>query len=126
MPESGSGPAAVAIPTRIGRYEIICKLGAGGMADVYLAHQPGPFLASKLVVIKQLRQSIVNDVQFVEQFADESRIAVRLHHPNVVHTYEVVAEHGEYYLTLEFMDGKSLYQVLARVKREQMPLELHL
>jgi serine/threonine-protein kinase len=96
------------------------------MADVFLAHQPGPFLASKLVVIKQLRPSVVADAQFVDQFADESRIAVRLHHPNVVHTYEVVAENGEYFLTLEFLDGKSLYQALARVKREKMPLNLHL
>jgi serine/threonine-protein kinase len=111
---------------RIGRYEIICKLGVGGMADVFLAHQPGPFLASKLVVIKQLRPSVVSDEQFVEQFADESRIAVRLHHPNVVHTYEVVAEDGEYYLTLEFLDGKSLYQTLSRVKRENVPLDLHI
>lgn len=125
MPE-GSGPAAGAVPARIGRYEIICKLGVGGMADVLLAHQPGPFLASKLVVIKQLRPSVVSDEQFVEQFADESRIAVRLHHPNVVHTYEVVAEDGEYYLTLEFLNGKTLYQTLLRVRRENMPLDLHI
>jgi len=125
MPEMGSGPAAVAVPARIGRYEIICKLGVGGMADVFLAHQPGPFLASKLVVIKQLRPSVVNDEQFVEQFADESRIAVRLHHPNVVHTYEVVAENGEYYLTLEFLNGKTLFQTLLRVRRENMPFDLH-
>jgi eukaryotic-like serine/threonine-protein kinase len=126
MPEVGSGPAAGAIPARIGRYEIVCKLGVGGMADVFLAHQPGPFLASKLVVIKQLRPSVVNDEQFVEQFADESRIAVRLHHPNVVHTYEVVAEDSEYYLTLEFLNGKTLYQTLQRVKRESMPFDLHI
>lgn len=125
MPE-GSGSAAGVIPARIGRYEIICKLGVGGMADVFLAHQPGPFLAGKLVVIKQLRPSVVSDEQFVEQFADESRIAVRLHHPNVVHTYEVVAEDDEYYLTLEFLNGKSLYQTLLRVKRENMPLDLHI
>lgn len=122
---TGSRPASI-IPAQIGRYEIIRKLGVGGMADVFLAHQPGPFLASKLVVIKQLRQSVVSDGQFLEQFADESRIAVRLHHPNVVHTYEVVAEDGEYYLTLEFLDGKSLYQTLLRVRRENMPLDLHL
>ncbi len=96
------------------------------MADVYLAHQPGPFSAGKLVVIKQLRPGVAEDEQFVHMFADESRIAVRLSHPNVVHTYEVVAEHDEYYLALEFLDGKSLHQILHRVTRNRMPLELHI
>ncbi len=111
---------------KIGRYEVVCKLGVGGMADVYLAHQPGPFSADKLVVIKQLRPGVIADDQFVQMFADESRIAVRLNHPNVVHTYEVAAEHDEYYLTLEFIDGKSLHQVLQHVTREEMPLPLHI
>jgi serine/threonine-protein kinase len=111
--------------TKLGRYEIVCKLGVGGMADVYLAHQPGPFLAGKLVVLKHLRTGVVEDAQFLQMFADESRIAVRLNHPNVVHTYEVVAEGNDYYLILEFLDGKSLYQVLQIVTREKVPLALH-
>lgn len=113
-------------PVRIGRYEIVQKLGSGGMADVYLAHQPGPFSASKLLVIKQLRAGIVDDEQFVHMFADESRIAVRLNHPNVVQTYEAVAEGRDYYLVLEFLDGRSLHQVLSHVSRAAMPLALHL
>jgi serine/threonine-protein kinase len=125
MLESERSPNSGRTPFRIGRYEVVCKLGVGGMADVFLAHQPGPFSASKLVVIKQLRPGVLDDEQFVHMFADESRIAVRLNHPNVVHTYEVVAEDGDYYLTLEFLDGKSLHQVLNRVTREKMPLELH-
>jgi eukaryotic-like serine/threonine-protein kinase len=122
IPPVSSGRA----PIRLGRYEIMCKLGAGGMADVFLAHQPGPFSAGKLVVIKQLRPGVIADDQVVQMFADESRIAVRLNHPNVIHTYEVVAEEGQFYLILEFLDGKSLHQVLGRVKREQMPLSLHI
>lgn len=112
--------------TRIGRYDVVCKLGVGGMADVYLAHQPGPFSAGKLVVLKQLRMGGADDAQFLQMFADESRIAVRLSHPNVVHTYEAVAEGDDYYLILEFLNGKSLYQVLQVLKRERVPLELHL
>jgi serine/threonine-protein kinase len=111
--------------TKLGRYEIVCKLGVGGMADVYLAHQPGPFHAGKLVVLKHLRTGVVEDTQFLQMFADESRIAVRLNHPNVVHTYEVVAEGNDYYLILEFLDGKSLHQVLQLVSREKVPLALH-
>lgn len=113
-------------PVRIGRYEIVQKLGSGGMADVYLAHQPGPFSASKLLVIKQLRAGILDDEQFVHMFADESRIAVRLNHPNVVQTYEAVADGRDYYLVLEFLDGRSLHQLLHHVSRAEMPLALHL
>lgn len=113
-------------PVRLGRYEIVQKLGSGGMADVYLAHQPGPFSASKLIVIKQLRSGVMDDEQFVHMFADESRIAVRLNHPNVVQTYEAVAEGRDYYLVLEYLDGKSLHQIFNRVSRSQMPLTLHL
>src|SRR5512133_3057718 len=113
-------------PVRLGRYEIVQKLGSGGMADVFLAHQPGPFSASKLIVIQQLRAGMMDDEQFVHMFADESRIAVRLNHPNVVQTYEAVAEGSDYYLVLEFLDGRSLHQVLSHVTRAEMPLELHL
>jgi serine/threonine-protein kinase len=112
-------------PVRLGRYEIVHKLGVGGMADVFLAHQPGPFSTSKLIVIKQLRSGVMDDEQIVKMFADESRIAVRLNHPNVVHTYDAVADGRDFYLVLEFLDGKSLFQVL-RVARERMPLALHL
>lgn len=96
------------------------------MADVYLAHQPGPFSAGKLLVIKQLRSGQADEDQFVQMFADESRIAVRLSHPNVVQTYEAVAEGADYYLVMEFLDGKSLHHLLQLIELEKMPLSLHL
>ncbi len=113
------------LPKRIGRYEAFLQIGSGGMARVYLGVQEGPFAAKKLVVIKQLRQEVVEDEQFLELFIDEARIALRLNHPNVVHTYEVVAEDSEYYLAMEFLDGQSLLQVLRRLDRTHVPLEEH-
>ncbi|HET9955167.1 MAG TPA: serine/threonine-protein kinase [Polyangiaceae bacterium] len=113
-------------PMRLGRYELVQKLTSGGMADVFLAHQPGPFSAGKLLVIKHLRGGMVDDDEFVQMFADESRIAVRLSHPNVVQTYEAVVEGDDYYLVLEFLDGKPLHQLLNQVSRARMPLALHL
>ncbi|MGE5786285.1 MAG: serine/threonine protein kinase [Myxococcales bacterium] len=119
-------PVKELIPARLGRYEIVQKLSAGGMADIYLAHQAGPFSADKLLVVKQLRAGAADNEQFVQMFADESRIAVRLNHPNVVQTYEAVADDDEYFLVMEYLDGKSLHQILTRVTREKMPLGLHL
>lgn len=95
------------------------------MANVYLVHQPGPFSAGKLLVIKHLKPCFSSDEEFVQMFANESRIAVRLNHSNVVHTYEVAAEGENYYLALEFLNGKNLRQVQQRVA-SPMPLDLQL
>ena len=113
-------------PTSIGRYQVVCRLGTGGMANVYLAHQPGPFSAGKLLVIKHLKPCFSNDEEFVQMFANESRIAVRLNHPNVVHTYEVAAEGDDYYLALEFLNGKNLRQIQQSSASPGMPLDLQL
>ena len=126
MPSTELSPSLDRTPMSIGRYNIVCKLGSGGMADVYLAHQPGPFSAGKLLVIKHLKPGIASDAQFVEMFADESRLAVRLSHPNVVHTYEVVVEDNNYYLTLEYLDGQNFRQILQKCQAHMVPLELQI
>jgi len=59
-------------------------------------------------------------------FVDEARIAMRLSHPNVVSTFDFVAEDDDFYLTMEFLDGQSLLQTLRSVGREKLPLELHI
>ncbi|HET9958282.1 MAG TPA: serine/threonine-protein kinase [Polyangiaceae bacterium] len=117
------GDGRGAIPER---YEVISPLGAGGMARVYLALHRGPFGASKLVVLKQLRAEIASDPQYRNMFADEARLALRFNHPNVVHTYEVVDEPGVFFLAMEFLEGRSLSQLLAKITRERMPIDEHL
>ncbi|MEO6603757.1 MAG: serine/threonine-protein kinase [Polyangiaceae bacterium] len=112
-------------PAKLGRYELIHQLGAGGMARVYLAVQRGP-VAAKLVVVKCLRDEYARDPQFVAQFVDESRVLVRLNHPNVIHTYEASSEGDDHYIVMEFLEGKTLGQLLEAVGRPHMPLGLHL
>lgn len=96
------------------------------MARAYLALNRGPFDATKLVVVKQIRPEITRDEQFIRMFADEARIALRLSHANVVQTFEVVHEPGEHLLVMEYLDGRSLGHVLRRVGREAMPLNEHI
>jgi serine/threonine-protein kinase len=110
----------------LGRYEILSLLGAGGMAQVYLALQRGAFASEKLVVIKQLRPELVSDQVFLTMFMDEARIALQLHHPNVVHTYEVGAEAGDYFLAMEFLEGLTLTQIVRKAGVGGLPLNLHL
>lgn len=109
----------------IGRHELVTSLGEGGMAKVYLALQRGAFDSAKLIVIKQIRPEFASDHDFLAMFVDESRIALRLNHPNVIHTYEVIAEHPDYYLTMEYLEGQTLLQLVRRVGRETFPLLEH-
>jgi len=113
------------LPRQLGRYELIAPLGEGGMARVYLAVQRGP-IASKLVVVKLLREQFTGDEHFVAMFADESRIAALLNHPNVIHTYESSSTDSEYYIVMEFLEGKTLAQLLRRIGRQNFPLDTHL
>jgi serine/threonine-protein kinase len=112
-------------PARIGRYQLVTLLAEGGMARVYLAFARGPAGFDKLVVVKQIRPELAWDEDFVTMFFDEARIAARLNHANVVHTYEVVEENGLYLLVMEYLEGHTLGDVLRRITRENMPLDQH-
>ena len=125
MESRGTSLSAPSFPTQLGRYEVIAQLGAGGMARVYLAAQRGPFAATKLVVLKYLRQEVLNEEQLRAMFVDEARIAVRLNHPNVVHTYEAVAEDGDYYIVMEYLEGQSLAHLLRTAGRDKVSIPLH-
>lgn len=111
------------LPKRIGRYDAFLRLGVGGMAWVYLASESR---SSELAVIKQLRHDVADDEQVRTMFMDEARIAIRLDHPNVVRTKDIVANPPDYYLVMEFLEGQSLLQLLKRVGRQNVPLGEHL
>jgi serine/threonine-protein kinase len=112
-------------PATIGRIEIVCPLGEGGMARVFLGVQRGAFDATKLVVVKQVRHEFAGDDEFLAMFVNEARLALRFNHPNVVHTYEVIAEAPDYCLIMEYLEGQTLSQILRRVGREHFPLDQH-
>jgi eukaryotic-like serine/threonine-protein kinase len=114
------------MPAHAGRYELLSLLGEGGMARAYLAVARGQAGFDKLVVVKRIRPELASDQEFLGMFLDESRIAVRLHHPNVVHTHEVFEDEGQHVLVLEYLEGHTLAELLRRVGRAQMPLEEHL
>jgi serine/threonine-protein kinase len=76
--------------------------------------------------VKQVRPELAWDREFLSMFFDEARIAARLNHPNVVQTYEVLEDTGQYLLAMEYLEGHTLSEVLRRVGRANMPLEEHL
>lgn len=95
-----------------GKYQLFASLGRGGMAEVYLSVARGQMGLTKLAVIKRLRRSLAEEVGFRTMFLDEARLAARLSHPNIVHTYEVGEQEGIYFIAMEYLDGQSLNKVL--------------
>ncbi len=92
-----------------GRYELIEKIGEGGMAVVYKARCR---LLNRYVAIKILRPEFTKDAQFVENFKRESQAAAGLSHPNIVSIYDVGQEGNIYFIVMELVDGKPLSQVI--------------
>src|SRR5436309_10280576 len=95
-----------------GRYRIVRKLGTGGMADVYLAEDQE---LGRRVAIKILNDRHAADEQFVERFRREAKNAAGLSHPNIVSIYDRGEAEGTYYISMEYLDGRSLKElILAR------------
>ena len=92
-----------------GRYRIIRKLGSGGMANVYLAEDQE---LGRRVAIKILNERHANDDQFVERFRREAKNAAGLSHPNIVSIYDRGEAEGTYYIAMEFLDGRSLKELI--------------
>ena len=92
-----------------GRYQVIRKLGAGGMANVYLAEDQE---LGRRVAIKILNDRHANDDQFVERFRREAKNAAALSHPNIVSIYDRGEAEGTYYIAMEYLDGRSLKELI--------------
>ncbi len=92
-----------------GRYQILRKLGAGGMANVYLAEDQE---LGRRVAIKILNDRHANDEQFVERFRREAKNAAALSHPNIVSIYDRGEAEGTYYIAMEYLDGRSLKELI--------------
>lgn len=93
------------------RYEIIKSIGEGGMANVYLGYDE---ILDRNVAIKVLRGDLSNDEKFVRRFQREALSASSLSHPNIVEMYDVGEDNGLYYIIMEYVDGKTLKQLLKR------------
>src|SRR5438045_9324094 len=91
-----------------GRYKIIRKLGAGGMADVYLAEDQE---LGRRVAIKILNDRHAADDSFIERFRREAKNAAVLSHPNIVSIYDRGTAEDTYYIAMEYLDGRSLKEL---------------
>jgi serine/threonine-protein kinase len=102
----------ISIGTLIGnRYEVIEKVGAGGMANVYRAKD---HRLNRFVAVKVLKNEYSEDTKFVTKFRQEAQAVACLSHPNIVGVYDVGEEDGMYYIVMEFVDGITLKKYIEK------------
>jgi eukaryotic-like serine/threonine-protein kinase len=98
-------------PLRIGNYEIIGKIGDGGLGTVYKARQ---ISMSRDVALKVLHKKWLTDEEFKKRFLLEARLAGRLSHQNLIQVYDVGRDRGIYYFSMEFVDGETVEDMIER------------
>jgi len=116
--------AETQLPSRLAEFEVIRRLGTGGMAEVFLARKRGAERTFKLLVVKRILPQHVSSRQFRAMFADEAQLATRLNHPNIVQVYDFLdsGEEGQL-LSMEYVEGTDLrgLQRAARSKGLRIP-----
>lgn len=112
MAESGS---AQDVRKRIGRYEVVGKLAAGGMAQLFVGRLVGPSGFERPVVIKCILPHLAAAPGFVEMFLDEARLVARIRHPNVIQVHELDRDGDELFMAMEYLEGETVSGILRRL-----------
>jgi serine/threonine protein kinase len=113
---------------RFGQYTLLDKIAAGGMAEVWKARMRGVEGFQKTVAIKKILPHMTDNSEFVGMFIDEAKLAAQLSHPNIVHIYDLGKIGRDYYIAMEYVEGKDLRSLMnaGRRKGVRMPLALAL
>jgi serine/threonine protein kinase len=109
-------------PQVFGKYVLERELARGGMARVVLATLRGAGGFEKKLVVKQIRDELACDDDFVRRFVEEAKTTVALAHPNIVPVYELGVELGTYFLAMEYVEGASLAELLRAMAKDGKPL----
>ncbi|MBL90903.1 MAG: hypothetical protein CMH56_03715 [Myxococcales bacterium] len=109
---------------RFGQYELLDKIAAGGMAEIFFARLVGVQGFARNVVVKRMLPELSVRPDFVEMFLDEARLAANLNHPNLVQVYDLGELNDAYFMAMEFIDGPHLGSLFAHSLRQGSPLPL--
>ena len=107
----------------LGQYQILDEIGRGGMSVVYKAWQP---TLQRYVALKVLAAHLASDEEFVHRFQQEAIVAANLNHPNIVTVYDVAQESGYLYIAMEYVEGRSLEQVVEEEGALSLSRTVHL
>jgi eukaryotic-like serine/threonine-protein kinase len=109
---------------RLGKFEVLCRLSAGGMSQIYLATQSGIGGFKKLVVLKTILPDIGGEEDFVRMFLEEARTTAAFNHPNIAQVFELDVDAGELFMAMEFVQGCTLVEMAkaCRAAKEPIPI----
>src|SRR5712692_6027753 len=107
----------IAAGTKLGRYEIVSKIGAGGMGEVYLAQDTK---LDRRVALKILPADVASSRDRMERFIREAKSAAALNHPHIAQIHEIGEHDGTHFIVMEFIDGVTLRE---KIHREQTELK---
>ncbi len=106
----------------LGRYQIVERLGRGGMADVYKAYQPS---LDRYVAIKVMHPHLADQTEFITRFEREARAVAKLRHPNIIQVYDFDVQEDRYFMAMEYVEGsRTLKEVLADLRARHESLAL--
>ncbi|HEY6034859.1 MAG TPA: protein kinase, partial [Kofleriaceae bacterium] len=107
---------------QFGKYQLIRKIGTGGMAEVYLARTSVAQGLNKTLVIKKIHTAYARSRQFVAMFVDEAKIALGLNHPNIIQVFDFGAVGDTYFLAMEYVEGIDLLKLLQEAAKARVSL----
>lgn len=113
-------------PLKLGDYLILEKIAHGGMAQIYKAKTADPKGIERLVVIKRILPHISSNPEYVDMLIDEAKIAVHFNHGNIAQIYDLGRIGNDYFIVMEYVDGKTLGQILRDFNERGEPLPLDL
>ena len=111
---------------RLGRYEVLAKLAAGGMGEIFLARLEGKAGFEKLYVIKKILPHLADDVRFRSMMIAEAQIVSKINHANICQIHELDELDGQLYIVMEYLEGITLLELIRRFAKEKLPLDLGL
>ncbi|HMG53890.1 MAG TPA: serine/threonine-protein kinase [Kofleriaceae bacterium] len=116
--------AAAEVGSTANSYQILAKLAAGGMAEIFLARGEGVAGVERYCVLKRILRERASDVQFVRMFLDEARLAAQLQHPNIAQVYDIGKLGDSYFFTMEYVHGETVRALLHRALglRRRLPI----
>jgi serine/threonine protein kinase len=111
---------------RLGPYEVLAKIGGGGMATVFLGRAKGPGGQERIAAVKAIKSELSKQEQFVTMFLDEAKILSRLNHPNIARTLEFGVTGQQHFIAMELLLGRTLLDVWDACVARALPLRLDL
>lgn len=105
-----------------GKYQLLSRIGSGGMAEVWLARSSSIGGFEKLLAIKRMHSRFCSSESFISLFIEEAKLSVSLSHPNIVQVFDFGEVDGNYYIAMEYVDGVDLSQIAARARASGKPL----